>query len=566
MNKAIIDPLFGNDINLSQDPNWWRGAVIYQVYPRSFQDSNGDGVGDLAGITSRLGYIAELGVDAIWVSPFFTSPMKDFGYDVSNYCDVDPLFGTLADFDHLIEEAHHLGLKVMIDQVLSHTSSQHPWFEESRKAADNAKSDWYVWADAKPDGSPPNNWLSIFGGSAWEWDTTRCQYFLHNFLAEQPDLNFHNSEVQDALLETVKFWLERGVDGFRLDTVNFFFHSQGLENNPALPADQRDFTTAPRVNPYNYQSHRFDKSRPENIDFLRRFRALLDLYPGTTSVGEVGDAEHQLGIMADYTSGNDKLHMCYTFDFLSSLFTAGHFQDRIAKFEEIVGDGWACWAFSNHDVQRHITRWTEDADLSEQHVNQLAKTVASLLLCLRGSVCLYQGEELGFPEADIAFKDLADPYGIRFWPKFKGRDGCRTPMAWQSDAINSGFSQNTPWLPLSHEHVSRAVDTQSRDDQSVLMHYRQFLKLRQRHTALKTGSIELFKSPDHSAVLAFKRAANEAVLCVFNLSDKPISWPIPAGIKVARMEDDAHNIGHNSRCDDTHIHLNQYDAFIGHIE
>ncbi|RVA98014.1 alpha-glucosidase, partial [Mesorhizobium sp. M7A.F.Ca.CA.004.01.1.1] len=237
--------------DLAIDRDWWRGAVIYQIYPRSYQDSNGDGIGDLKGIIGRLSYIAALGADAIWISPFFKSPMKDFGYDVTDYCDVDPMFGTLADFDALTAEAHRLGLKVMIDEVLSHTADSHPWFKESRSSRSNPKADWYVWADARPDGTPPNNWLSIFGGSAWQWDTSRQQYYMHNFLAEQPDLNFHNHEVQDALLDVTRFWLERGVDGFRLDTINFYFHSQGLENNPPLPPEERNDQTAPAVNPYN---------------------------------------------------------------------------------------------------------------------------------------------------------------------------------------------------------------------------------------------------------------------------------------------------------------------------
>jgi alpha-glucosidase len=225
--------------------------VIYQIYPRSFQDSDGDGIGDIRGITQRLPYIAALGVDAIWISPFFKSPMLDFGYDVSDYRAVDPMFGSLADFDSMIAEAHRVGLKVMIDLVISHSSEQHPWFVESRSSRENLRADWYVWADANPDGTPPNNWLSVFGGPAWEWDTTRCQYYLHNFLSSQPDFNLHNRQVQDALLDEVRFWLDRGVDGFRLDTINFYFHSQGLENNPPLPPERRNDTTAPAVNPYN---------------------------------------------------------------------------------------------------------------------------------------------------------------------------------------------------------------------------------------------------------------------------------------------------------------------------
>ncbi|PIV74623.1 MAG: alpha-glucosidase, partial [Rhodobacteraceae bacterium CG17_big_fil_post_rev_8_21_14_2_50_65_11] len=298
------------------DQDWWRGAVIYQIYPRSFQDSNGDGIGDLSGIIHRLDHVARLGVDAVWISPFFRSPMLDFGYDVSDYRDVDPMFGSLGDFDALIARAHELELKVLIDLVLSHTSDQHAWFQESRQSRENARADWYVWADAKPDGTPPNNWLSIFGGSAWEWDGERMQYYLHNFLTQQPDLNLHNPDVQDGLLDVVRFWLERGVDGFRLDTINFYFHDKDLRDNPALPPEARNATIAPEVNPYNWQDHIHDKNQPENLDFLKRFRAVLDEFPAVTAVGEVGDAQYGLEIQAQYTYGGDKVHMCYSFEFL----------------------------------------------------------------------------------------------------------------------------------------------------------------------------------------------------------------------------------------------------------
>ncbi|MEM9127669.1 MAG: alpha-amylase family glycosyl hydrolase, partial [Pseudomonadota bacterium] len=301
----------------SPDPNWWRNAVIYQIYPRSYQDSNGDGIGDLAGIIQRLPHIAALGVDCIWVSPFFTSPMLDFGYDVSDYRDVDPMFGSLGDFDALVRRAHELGLKVLIDLVLSHTSDQHPWFRESRQSTDNPKADWYVWADPKPDGTPPNNWLSIFGGPAWEWEGERMQYYLHNFLTEQPDLNFHNPAVQSELLYVARYWLERGVDGFRLDTVNFYFHDKALRSNPALDDAQRRDAIAPSVNPYTWQDHLYDKTQPENLDFLRKLRGVMDDFHGITSVGEVGDDQRGLQTQAAYTSGDDLLHMCYGFDFLS---------------------------------------------------------------------------------------------------------------------------------------------------------------------------------------------------------------------------------------------------------
>ncbi|MBN9027706.1 beta-galactosidase BglA [Kaistia sp. MMO-174] len=512
------------------DADWWRGAVLYQIYPRSFQDTDGDGVGDLKGITARLDHIASLGVDAIWISPFFKSPMKDFGYDVSDYCAVDPLFGTLADFDDLIAEAHARNIKVTIDQVLSHTSDQHAWFKESRSSKTNPKADWFVWADAKPDGNPPNNWLSIFGGSAWEWDTTRCQYYLHNFLTSQPDINFHCMAAQDALLDSVEFWLKRGVDGFRLDTVNFYVHSQGLENNPPSKPEDRNSPEAPAVNPYNWQDHIHDKSQPENLEFLKRLRALLDRYPGQTTVGEIGDGPRSLKTMAAYTAGGDKLHMCYTFDFLSPIFTKEHFVNRIKAFEAIVGDGWPCWAFSNHDIVRHVSRWTHDGDF-----DGVAKLAAGILLSLRGSVCLYQGEELGLTEADIAFEDLQDPYGIRFWPEYKGRDGCRTPMVWESNGANAGFSSAKPWLPVSPDHIARAVNRETTDRASVLAHYRKLIAFRHAHPALRDGSIAFVDSPDD--VLAFVReGGGEKILCVFNLAAKGASFKLPSDLKVTPLE------------------------------
>lgn len=507
------------------DRDWWRGAVIYQIYPRSFQDSNGDGIGDLRGITERLPYIANLGVDAIWISPFFTSPMLDFGYDVADYCEVDPMFGTLADFDSLIAEAHRLGLKVMIDQVISHSSDQHPWFKESRASRDNLRSDWYVWADARPDGSPPNNWLSIFGGSAWHWDTSRCQYYLHNFLVSQPDLNFHNPDVQNALLETVRFWLERGVDGFRLDTINFYFHSAGLEDNPPLHDDERNAKIAPAVNPYNFQRHVHDKNQPENIDFLRRFRALLEEYPGAAAVGEVGDDQMGLELVAQYTSGDDKIQMCYSFDFLSQEpLTPERVRTALTDFEEKAPDGWICWAFSNHDVERHATRW---ADRVTDRLAYL-KMTASLIMSLRGSVCLYQGEELGLTEATLDFHDLQDPYGIEFWPVFKGRDGCRTPMVWSHNAENGGFSTGKPWLPVPPEHLHLAADVAVAESGSLLHHYREMLSFRRAHPAFAKGGIRFYETGED--VLTFARMVeDETIVVAINMSAKTITMSVPEG-------------------------------------
>lgn len=498
------------------DSDWWRGAVIYQIYPRSFQDSNGDGIGDLKGITERLSYIAELGADAIWISPFFTSPMEDFGYDVSDYTAVDPMFGTLSDFDEMIAKAHDLGIKVMIDQVISHSSDKHEWFEESRLSKDNARADWYVWADAKDDGSPPNNWLSIFGGSAWEWDTNRRQYFLHNFLKSQPDLNFHNLKVQDAVLDTIRFWLERGVDGFRLDTINFYFHDAQLKDNPALAMERRNDSIAPAVNPYNFQDHLHDKNQPENVEFLKRFRSLLDEYPATTAVGEVGDAQYGLKIVSDYTSGNDKVHMCYAFDFLSNTaLTPSHVRNVVEAFEQEAPDGWACWAFSNHDVVRHASRWQG----AKENQAAFLKMTANLILSLRGSVCLYQGEELGFTEADIKYEDLQDPYGIQFWPTFKGRDGCRTPMVWETGNKQGGFTNGTPWLPIPAEHLNTAVEIQEKEDASMLSHYRDMLRFRAQYAELSKGSIR-FLNCSEGALLFERCLGPSTILVAINMSDQ----------------------------------------------
>ncbi|MBL1242298.1 MAG: DUF3459 domain-containing protein [OCS116 cluster bacterium] len=502
-----IDP---HDPVSTIDKDWWRGAVIYQIYPRSFQDSNGDGIGDLKGITQRLAYVASLGVDAVWISPFFTSPMDDFGYDVSDYCDIDPMFGNLADFDGMMAEAHRLGLKVMIDLVLSHSSDQHEWFEQSRQDKTNDKADWYVWADAK-DGDVPNNWLSIFGGSAWQWDETREQYYLHNFLSSQPDLNLHNMDVQNALLDVERFWLNKGVDGFRLDTINFYFHDPQLRDNPILPPEARNDTIAPSVNPYNHQDHLYDKNQPENIAFLKRFRAVMEEYPAIAAVGEVGDAQYGMKIMSDYTAGDDLMQMCYSFDFLSGEnLQAARVGDVLQQFSTMSSDSWSCWAFSNHDVERHVSRWQLDTDSQ--------KLLNSLLLSLQGSVCIYQGEELGLAEAEIKFEDLQDPYGKEFWPKFKGRDGCRTPMVWVDDEVNAGFSEAKPWLPISASHVEKAVSTQEMHKGSMLNSYRQMIEFRKNNPALAKGSLNNLQVSEH--VVSFDRDwQGKRIFCAFNMSD-----------------------------------------------
>jgi len=506
--------------HLEKDKDWWRGAVIYQIYPRSYQDSNGDGVGDLAGIVQRIEYIASLGVDAIWISPFFTSPMKDFGYDVSDYCDVDPMFGTIRDFDAVVSTAHQHGLKIMIDLVLSHTSDQHAWFKDSRKSRDASKANWYVWADPKDDGTPPNNWLSIFGGSAWQWSGQREQYFLHNFLASQPDLNFHEPKVQDALLDVANFWLERGVDGFRLDTINFYVHDKLLRNNPALPPEQRNSTIAPSVNPYNHQQHLYSKNQPENLNFLRKLRAVMEPYKAA-AVGEVGDAQRGLEILGEYTAGNDLMQMCYAFEFLAnSRPTAAEVADVMGRVDKHAADGWACWAFSNHDVKRHASRW----DLPAEGLRMMT----TLMMCLRGSACIYQGEELGLLEADVAFEDLQDPYGIEFWPEFKGRDGCRTPMVWEDSNANGGFSSaDKTWLPVSHEHTQMSVANQEGVAGALVHHYRRAIALRHAHPALAKGEHDVVKASGD--IVYFTRTlGGESIFCAFNLGDTPSNLALPS--------------------------------------
>ena len=502
---------------------WWRGGVIYQIYPRSFQDSHGDGVGDLNGITQRLDYVKALGVDAIWLSPFFKSPMHDFGYDVSDYRAVDPIFGTLDDFRTLVDRAHALGLKVIIDQVLSHTSDEHPWFIESRQSRKNPKSDWYVWADAKPDGSPPNNWQSIFGGSAWRWDTRRMQYYLHNFLPSQPDLNFHNRKVQDALLADMRFWLELGVDGFRLDTVNFYFHSQTLHDNPPQSRRGKAIPEADRVNPYTWQRHLYDKTQPENLEFLKRLRALLDQFPNTTTVGEVG-ADNALEVIAQYTADGDKLHMAYSFDLLHEHHSAEYLHQVFGKFGRIVKDGWPSWAISNHDCPRIRTRWG-----GQQGGEAVARLAAVMQMTLRGSPCIYQGDELGLPEVELSFEQLQDPYGIRMWPEFKGRDGCRTPFPWKKRGTSAGFSDAPKtWLPIPPEHRELAVDQQTRNPDSMLNFYRNLLAWRKTHPALLKGRLKLL--PTDPQLLGYERRLDDdALLCVFNFSGKKARLPLPRG-------------------------------------
>lgn len=495
--------------------------LIYQVYPRSFLDSNNDGIGDLAGIEQKLPYIKSLGVDAIWISPFFKSPMKDFGYDVSDYRAVDPIFGTMDDFKSLMKAARALGLGILVDMVISHTSEEHPWFIDSR-AKVHGKEDWYLWSDPKPDGTPPNNWVSVFGGPAWRWDAERRQYYFHSFLSSQPDLNMHHPGVQTAVLAEMEYWLDMGVAGFRFDACNHIFQDQLLRNNPP-----REDTSA-ALHPYGFQVHVYDQAQPEMPAFLEKIRKLLDAY-GAFSLAEVGGHD-ALKLMGQYTRPG-RLHSAYSFALMGPDSSATHVKNVITTLEDcITAPGTACYAMSNHDKPRVATRWQNGRDR-----DQTSKSMLALLFSMRGDICLYQGEELGLPQADVPFEKIQDPFGKSFWPKFKGRDGCRTPMPW-TDQIHGGFSLAEPWLPVADSHIELNVAKQEEDRESILQFARHVIALRKEYPALSKGSIRLLDAPE--GVLAFTRRYEEReMLCLFNMDTVPKKYAgVPYGETVLSQQ------------------------------
>ena len=498
---------------MTDGKEWWRGAVIYQIYPRSFFDSNGDGIGDLKGITQKLDYVASLGVDAVWLSPFFTSPMADFGYDVADYRGIDPIFGTLEDCDEMIEEMHKLGLKLIIDIVLNHSSDRHPWFIESRKDKTNPKADWYVWADAKDDGSPPNNWISVFGGSSWEFDPGRGQYYFHQFLKQQPDLNIRNPEVEAELLDTAKWWLDRGVDGFRMDALPHCIHDPSLKDNPPRPRPASDGKTV--IHPYSMQWHKYDKSQPEMIPFLQKFRALTDQYEGRMMVAEVND-DKTVETTISYTNGPKMLHTAYDFSLLVHKYSPAYVRGKIDEFFATPHDAWPSWALSNHDAIRVATRWAVDDKPSAAQ----SKMLIAMLTSLRGSSFLYQGEELGLTEAIIPPEKRQDP-GIG--STGAGRDGCRTPMPWEAAKKNAGFTTAAEgWLPVPQEHAKMAADAQGQDAQSVLNFTRRYLQWRKQHPALLRGTLA-FDAADEK-LLSFTRTLDgESIFCAFNFTPDTVT-------------------------------------------
>ncbi|MFU8815999.1 MAG: alpha-amylase family glycosyl hydrolase [Pseudomonadales bacterium] len=497
----------------SRADHWWQTGVIYQIYPRSFRDANGDGIGDLPGIIDRLDYLSEtLAVDAVWLSPFYPSPQADFGYDVAAYCDVDPRFGTLKDFDALVRLAHLRGLKVIIDYVPNHTSDRHPWFVESRSSRCNPKSDWYIWRDPKPDGSPPNNWLSVFGGGAWQWDSVRRQFYLHTFLVEQPDLNWRHPEVEAAMFDVLRFWLDRGVDGFRIDTARAIIKDPELRDNPPNPGGGGYHK--PRGE-YDSQRHIHDIGHPDVHEVYRKLRVLLEAYqPPRVGLGEMHLYDWPEWVRY-YGERLDELHMPINFALLNTPWRADAVRATVEALEAALPAGaWPNYVLNNHDEQRFVTR-----------VGRLqARVAAVLLLTLRGTPTLYYGEELGMEEVEVPSQRQQDPWGLRSLPQLS-RDGCRTPMQWNASA-SGGFSSAPPemlWLPLGDDRETANVEHQLEGPHSMLSLYRSLLALRRARPSLHGGSYRTF-DPGPDGCFAFLReAGDEATLVALNFTSAALS-------------------------------------------
>ncbi|HYM13978.1 MAG TPA: alpha-amylase family glycosyl hydrolase [Dehalococcoidia bacterium] len=504
---------------------WWKHGVVYQIYPRSFQDSDGDGIGDLQGVIDRLDYLNDgtersLGIDAIWFSPTYPSPMADFGYDVSDYCGVHADFGDLATMDRLIGEAHKRGIRVILDFVPNHTSSQHPWFLESRASADSPKRDWYVWRDAKPDGSPPNNWIGAFGGSAWEWDQRTLQYYLHSFLVEQPDLNWRNPEVAEAMHNVLRFWMDRGVDGFRIDVMDRIIKDPELRDNPP----QTDMRYVRMFGQTAHQLHTQDQNWPEIIDAVREIRKVVDAYPERMTVGEVfGPPEN----IVRYYGGEalDGLHLAFNFPFVriyDGRWSAENVRRHVDAFEAALpAGGWPNYVFGNHDVDRLISRVNGDGRGPER-----ARVAALLLLTLRGTPFVYYGEEIGMENGVIPEEMLRDParrYG-------RGRDPERTPMQWTGAG---GFTAGTPWLPYSN--LARNVEDELEDPRSLLTLYRRLIWLRRGSDALRFGDYAPVDGLP-AGVYAYTRThGDERLLVLLNFTNDAIAFELPAELRMAEF-------------------------------
>jgi len=486
---------------------WWRGAVVYHVYVRSFFDSNGDGQGDLPGVAAKLDYIKSLGVDAVWLSPIHPSPNRDWGYDVADYHGIQHDYGTWEDFQRLLDAAHAKGLKIILDEVLAHTSDEHAWFKDSMKGGE--KADWYVWAEPREDGTAPNNWLSAFGGPAWAYQPARRQHYHHKFLRQQPKLNWRNPEAKAAALQVLDFWLSKGVDGFRLDVANAYLHDDTLADNPAVPVPQR--TKWHWSHAANLQEHWHDSNLVENVQVLAEVREVVDRYPDRFVFGEFSE---EAGRCGGFAASDEGLHAGYSFPLLIANKLSPEFiRKHFAELEQHP-DHWPCISFSNHDVPRTLTRFG-----GKNAPPELARMMLALLLTLRGTTLLYQGEELGLPEADLTREQLRDPVGDLYWPVHKGRDGCRTPMPW-GGGPNHGFTMGTPWLPAAPEHDNLTVEKQETDTDSTLALARKLIALRQDMPALRLGKIRFRDTPD--PVLAFER---DDILCAFNMGGEAAPLP-----------------------------------------
>jgi alpha-glucosidase len=478
---------------------WWQNGVIYQIYPRSFMDSNGDGVGDLPGIRSRLDYAQWLGVDAIWISPIFPSPMADFGYDVADYTDIEPLFGTLADFDRLLAGAHERGLKVMLDLVPNHTSDRHAWFQESRSSRDNPKRDWYMWRDAKPDGSPPNNWLGNFGGSGWEWDAATGQYYYHSFLKEQPDLNYRNPAVVAAMCDVLRFWLDRGVDGFRVDVIYYMMKDGQWRDNPPNPRFE------PGDNPYLAQEPRYTYNQPEVHGLIRRFREVFDAYPERMMVGEIYLPYDEL--MQYYGADLDECHMPFNFELINLPWEAAALRAKVEAYEAALPPGgWPNWVLGNHDQHRIASR----VGRAQARVAQM------LLLTLRGTPTCYYGDELGMRDVDIPPEAEQDPFGRNVPGLGLGRDPERTPMQWDTTP-HAGFTQGTPWLPVAADYKAYNVQVERGQADSTLQLVRRLLQVRRATPALNVGRYETVQTTAPDVFAYLREADGRRTLIALNL-------------------------------------------------
>ncbi|NEP19452.1 MAG: alpha-glucosidase [Leptolyngbya sp. SIO4C1] len=547
---------------------WWQNAVIYQINPLSFLDTDGDGKGDLAGVTEKLDYLAALGVDAIWLCPIFASPMNDLGYDITDMRRIDPTFGSVETFDRLVAVAHAIGLKVIIDQVWSHTSDKHPWFLESRQSQDNARADWYVWAEPKPDGSPPNNWLSAFTGqSAWRWAPERRQFYFYNFLPSQPDLNWHNPAVVEAILKRAQFWLDRGIDGFRIDAPNFFLHDPELRDNPPRPADTPHPEGVDAENPMVRQLFKYNFCRPETLEALKPIRELVDQYPAVVTLGEVTLCDDSVALASEYVHGDQRFHLAYHSALLAEEpISAALMRRTLKRTIEHFREGGCCWIVGNHDYGRLRSRWTGADASGNPYPETFYRMMAALLLSLPGAFCLYQGDELGLPEAtipdDIPVEDIQDPFGQALYPAIHGRDGSRTPMPWQGEAPNAGFSTaEKTWLPVPEDHYAYAVDVQERHPQSLLNTWRRLLHWRRKQPALLAGDIHLLETED--PLFGFIRQyGGQRLVCLYNLSHAPVSYEMPetlAGCKPVQ------GLGFETERRGQVLKLPEYGAFLGNL-